>query len=82
MLTGAFLLILLGLAAIVPPLRYNKFYLLNIGIVVIASYLFENNIFRIQNIVSYKTLLLFLLFHLLSINLSTFIAYGVDKRAA
>lgn len=82
MLTGAFLLILLGLAVIIPPLRNNKFYLLNIGLVVTASYFFENNIFRIQNIVSYKTFLLFLIFHILSINISTFIAYGVDKKAA
>ena len=82
MLTGTFLLILLGLAVIIPPLQRNKFYLLNIGLVVIASYIFENNIFKVQNIASYKTLLLFLLFHLFSINISTFIAYGTDKKAA
>ena len=46
MLTGAFLLILLGLAVIIPPLKHNKFYLLNIGLVVIASYFFENNVFK------------------------------------
>lgn len=82
MLTGAFLLILLGLAVIIPPLKHNKFYLLNIGLVVIASYFFENNVFKIQNIFTYKTLLLFLVFHICSINISTFIAYGADKNAA
>lgn len=82
MLTGAFLVILLFLAAIVPPLRYNKFYILNTVLVVAAAYLFENNVFKIQNIFTYKTLLLFLIFHILSINITTFIAYGVDKKAA
>lgn len=82
MLTGAFLVILLFLAAIVPPLRYNKFYMLNTAFVVGGAYLFENKIFAIQNIFTYKTLLLFLIFHILSINITTFIAYGVDKKAA
>lgn len=82
MLTGAFLVILLFLAAIVPPLRYNKFYMLNTAFVVGGAYLFENKIFAIQNIFTYKTLLLFFIFHILSINITTFIAYGVDKKAA
>lgn len=82
MLTGAFLVILLFLAAIVPPLRYNKFYMLNMAFVVGGAYLFENKFFAIQNIFTYKTLLLFLIFHILSINITTFIAYGVDKKAA
>ena len=82
MLTGAFLLILLGLAAIIPPLQKNKFYLLNVGLVVVASYIFENHVFRVQNIFTYKTLLLFLIFHIFSINITTFIAYGADKKAA
>ena len=82
MLTGAFLLILLFLPIIVPPLRYNKFYILNAALVAGGAYLFENNIFAVKNIFNYKTLLLFLIFHILSINLTTFIAYGVDKKAA
>lgn len=82
MLTGAFLIILLSLAAIIPPLRYNKFYILNTALVVGSAYLFENNVYVIKNIFNYKTLLLFLVFHLISINLTTFMAYGVDKKAA
>ena len=74
MLTGAFLIILLSLAAIIPPLRYNKFYILNTALVVGAAYFFENNVYTIKNIFTYKTLLLFFVFHLLSINLTTFIA--------
>ena len=63
-------------------LRYNKFYLLNAAMIIGAAYYFENNYFRINNILSYKTLLLFAIFWLGGINLSTFIAYGADKRAA
>ncbi len=82
MLTTSFLLILLGLAVLVPPLRNNRFYLLSSAMVVGLAYYFENNVFRIENIFTYKTILLFVLFHLFCINIATFIAYGVDKRAA
>ena len=82
MLTGAFVAILLSLAVVIPPLRYNKFYMLNLALIVGGAYFFENNVFAIQNIFTYKTLLLFLIFHIFSINITTFIAYGVDKRAA
>ena len=82
MMTIAFMLILLGMAAIIPMLRYNKFYLLNAAMIIGAAYYFENNYFRINNILSYKTLLLFAVFWIGGINLSTFIAYGADKRAA
>lgn len=82
MLTVAFLAILLSLTAIIPPLRYNKFYILNLALVVSGAYFFESNFFKVQNIFTYKTILLFLIFHLISINLTTFIAYGIDKKAA
>lgn len=82
MLTVSFLVILLGLAALIPPLRYNKFYILNIALVTGSAYFFENKVYAIQNILTYKTLLLFVIFHLMAINISTFIAYGVDKKAA
>lgn len=82
MLTGAFLLILLGIAAIIPPLRRNRFYILNVALVTGGAYFFENKIFAIQNVLTYKTLLLFIIFHLFSINITTFVAYGADKKAA
>lgn len=78
----AFSIILFGLAFVFRPLQRNRFYLLNSALVIIAAWYFENNVFRIENILSYKTLLLFLVFQLVSINITTFIAYGVDKRAA
>lgn len=81
-MTIAFTAILLGLAALIQPLRSNRFYLLNAALVIGAAYFTETHYFRIQNIFSYKILLLFAVFHLICINLTTFIAYGVDKRAA
>lgn len=82
MLTGAFLVILLSLAAVIPPLRYNKFYMMNLALIVGGAYFFENKFYTIQNIFTYKTILLFFIFHLISINITTFVAYGVDKKAA
>jgi uncharacterized membrane protein YsdA (DUF1294 family) len=82
MMTITFTGILLGLAALIQPLRYNKFYLLNTSLIIGAAYFFENYCFRINNVFTYKILLLFLIFWLAGINISTFIAYGVDKKAA
>lgn len=73
--------ILLGLAAVIFPLRQNKFFLLSSALVIGTAYFVEHNYFR-TSILSYKTILLFCVFHLIAINISTFIAYGVDKRAA
>lgn len=81
-MTIAFTVILLGLAALIYPLRNNRFYLLNAALIIGAAYVVENHYFRIQNIFTYKTLLLFLVFHIICINITTFIAYGVDKKAA
>ena len=82
MMTLAFTAILLGLAFLIYPLRNNKFYLLNAAMIIGAAYFTENHWFRIQNIFSYKTILVFLAFHIVFINISAFIAYGVDKHAA
>lgn len=81
-MTIIFTAILLGLAALIQPLRYNRFYLLNSALVIGAAYYVENHYFRVQNIFSYKILLLFVVFQLICVNITTFIAYGVDKRAA
>ena len=81
-MTLAFAVILLGLAFLVPPLRYNKFYLINAALVIGAAYFTENNWFRINNLLTYKTLLVFVVFQLVCINITTFVAYGVDKHAA
>ena len=82
MMTITFTVLLLGLAALIQTLRYNKFYLLNAALIIVSAYFFENYCFRINNVFTYKIILLFLIFWLVGINISTFIAYGVDKKAA
>ena len=76
-----FTVILIGLLLIIPPLQKNSFYMLHVGLVILAAYYVENNLFTVTPF-HHKTLLLFLIFHLASINLVTFVAYGVDKHAA
>jgi len=78
----AFAAILFGLAVLVPLLQRNRFYLLNSALVVGSAWFVETHIFRIRDIFSYKTVLLFLVFHIVCINITTFIAYGADKKAA
>lgn len=84
MMSIAFMFILLGLAVVIYPLRRNRFYLLNAAMVIGLSYVVEQYYFRINfnNLLSYRTVLLFIVFHLVCINFTTFIAYGADKRAA
>lgn len=73
--------ILLGLLALLPPLQKNKFYILHAAIVILSAYYVETHYFR-ASVFEYKTILLFLVFHLASINMTTFVAYGLDKKAA
>lgn len=76
-----FTTILAGMLILLRPLQKNPFFLLYFGLVISSSYLVETYFFRVTPFV-YKTFLLFLPFHLIYINLVTFVAYGVDKRAA
>ena len=76
-----FTAILLGLAALVYPLRRNRFFLLSSAMIIGSAYFIETHYFR-TSIFSAKTMLLFVVFQLIFINYSTFIAYWVDKRAA
>ncbi len=76
-----FTIILLGLLLLIPPLQKNSFYMLHIGLVILAAYYTESHWFTTTPFHP-KTLLLFLVFQLVSINLVTFIAYGADKKAA
>ena len=46
-----------------------------------AAYVTENHFFRVAEF-SHKAFLLFIVYHLICINAVTFLAYGVDKRAA
>lgn len=73
--------ILIGLLLLIRQLQKNSFYLLNCGIVILASYYIETHYFRVTPFAP-KTLLLFLVYQFISINLVTFLAYWADKRAA
>lgn len=76
-----FTVILLGMLLLIPPLRKNNFYMLHAGIVILAAYFVETNLFTTTPL-HQKTFLLFLVFQLVSINIVTFLVYGIDKRAA
>ena len=79
--------ILLGLLFIFAPLRRNNFYMLHLLIVTAIVWYFETTYIPSRNISFLvanwqKFLGYFLLFHIVSINFVTFLAYGFDKRAA
>ena len=76
-----FTAILFGLAALIYPLRRNRFFLLSSAMIIGSAYFVETHYFR-TSIFSPKTIMLFVVFQLIFINISTFIAYFVDKRAA
>lgn len=63
------------------PLQKNNFFMLHFALIVTFSYYVENHHFRVTPFLP-KTFLLLAVFHLVSINIVTFIAYWVDKRAA
>lgn len=73
--------ILIGLLALIRPLQKNSFYILHAAMVILAAYYVETHYFR-ASVFGTKTLLLFLVFHAISVNITTFVAYFVDKRAA
>lgn len=73
--------ILIALLLLIRPLQRNSFYLLHCAVVILASYWIETHYFRVTPFIP-KTLLLFLVYQFISINLITFLAYWVDKRAA
>lgn len=76
-----FLIILTPLLALIPPLQKNRFFIFYFALMVLSAYITENHYFRV-NILSLKALLIFAVYHLVCINLITFIAYGADKYAA
>ena len=83
-----FSIILLGLLFLIKPLQRNIYYLLHVALVILSAYYVEHHYFRLpplqiyNPILIYKTFLLFLVFHFVSINIVTIIAYWKDKRSA
>lgn len=76
-----FAAILIGLLALFKPLQKNNFYIMHSAIIILAAYFVETHYFKASPF-GYKTFLLFLVFHAISINITTFLAYYIDKRAA
>lgn len=70
-----------GLLALIRPLQKNVFFILYFGMLIGAAWLTEKYFFRTTPFAP-KTFLLFIPYHLVFINLATFMAYGADKRAA
>lgn len=76
------LLVLVAMAAVLRELR-NGFYLLHMTVVVGLSWLLQQGgDVHIVDVFSHKALSVFLVLHLVSINIITYMAYAVDKRAA
>lgn len=76
-----FFAILTPFLALVRPLQRNRFFVLYFAIMMLSAYITENYFFRVV-MLSHKAFLCFIVYHLVCINFITFIAYGVDKRAA
>ena len=76
-----FLIILAPLLILVRPLQRNRFFVLYFAVMILSAYVTENYFFRVADFSS-KAFLCFVVYHLCIINIVTFIAYGVDKRAA
>ena len=76
-----FTAILIGLLALVRPLQKNNFYILHSAIVILTAYYVQTHYFTVTPFAP-KTFMLFFVFHLVSINITTMVAYYVDKRAA
>ena len=79
--------VMLGMLFLINPLRRNGFYMLHMLIVIAVAWYIENNYFSGKTLPDFiagwrSVALMFLALHLISINLVTFFAYGVDKNAA
>lgn len=80
-MTLTFSVVLIGLLFLFKPLQKNKYYILHMALVILSAYYVESHYFR-ASLFGYKTLLLFVVFQFISINLVTVLAYWQDKRAA
>ena len=66
--------ILIGLLFLIRPLQKNSFYILHAALVILAAYYIETHYFR-ASVFGAKTLLLFVVFQFVSINVVTVLAY-------
>ncbi len=77
-----FAVILLGALLLIRPLQKNNFYMLHCALMIGTAYYLENHYYIRPAAFSPRMLLVFAFFQLIFSNLTAFIAYGVDKRAA
>lgn len=66
---------------LIRPLQRNPFFLIYFGLVIGAAYYMETYMFKLS-LFSPKLIWVFVLLHIIIINLVTIIAYGTDKKAA
>lgn len=66
---------------LIRPLQRNPFFLIYFGLVIGAAYYMETYMFKLSPF-SPKLIWVFVLLHIIIINLVTIIAYGTDKKAA
>ena len=76
-----FLAILCPLLILIRPLQRNPFFVLYFATMALSAYISETYYFQ-PTVFSPKAFMFFVVCHLILINSVTFIAYGVDKRAA
>ena len=73
--------VLIAMLFVLKPLQKNAFFLVYFALMMGAAYITEYMGYRFAPF-SKQSLLMFLPWHFLLINLMTFVAYGIDKRAA
>lgn len=76
-----FLAVITPFLMLIQPLQRNRFFILYYAMMLLSAYITETYYFRVI-MFSHKAFLVFVVYHLVCINLATFIAYGADKRAA
>ncbi|MBR6327723.1 MAG: DUF1294 domain-containing protein [Alphaproteobacteria bacterium] len=76
-----FVAVMLTLLFVLPPLKKNAFYLVYFGGMTALAYVIEMHGVH-YHLFSKEVWLTFLACHFVMINLVTFLAYGVDKKAA
>jgi uncharacterized membrane protein YsdA (DUF1294 family) len=76
-----FLIVILPFLLLIQPLQRNRFFVIYFALMILSAYVTEANFFRVA-LLSHKAFLIFIVYHLVCINLVTFWAYGADKRAA
>ena len=76
-----FLALMTPFLILIRPLQRNIYFVLYFSLMVLSAYMTETYYFRVQ-MFSHKAFLLFIVYHLVCINIAVFAAYGADKRAA